>query len=74
MSRGAASALRVPTLLLHGDQDRIADVADSRAFQAGCVELRVIEGAAHDLLHERASEKLAAEIAVWLQAQVSGAR
>jgi acylglycerol lipase len=72
--RGAAALLRVPTLLLHGDQDRIADVADSRAFQSPRVELRVVEGASHDLLHERACERIAADVAVWLQSEVLGGK
>jgi alpha-beta hydrolase superfamily lysophospholipase len=70
--RAAAAELRVPTLVLHGAQDRIAAPADSEAFRGPQVEFRSVPDAGHDLLHERSSERITADIATWLQARVLG--
>ncbi len=72
--RGGASQLRVPTLLLHGAKDSISDPAHSRAFQSPCVELRVLDDLAHDLLHERGADRLVDDIVRWLGERQSGAR
>ncbi|MEO6709492.1 MAG: alpha/beta fold hydrolase [Planctomycetota bacterium] len=72
--RRRASELRVPTLLLHGESDQIADPADSRTFAAPVVELRLLPGKAHDLLHESGAEQLAIEIAAWLASVIARAR
>ena len=72
--RGGASQLRVPTLLLHGAKDSISDPAHSRAFQSPCVELRVLDDLAHDLLHERGADRLVDDIVRWLGERQSDAR
>jgi len=58
--------LDCPVLVLHGADDRIADPAVSRALASPRVEVRIIDGARHDLLHERGAAERAAEIAAWL--------
>jgi len=68
-SHARASELSVPTLLLHGSADRISAPADSRAFQGARVSLHIEEGLAHDLLHERSSERVVAHICDWLGAR-----
>jgi proline iminopeptidase len=44
---------RVPTLLLHGDADRVCPLANARALQRAApqVALRVVDGAGHDPAH-----------------------
>lgn len=69
--RAAARELQVPTLLVHGDKDAVSALEDSRAFAGPRVELRVAEGMAHDLLHERGSEQLAAGVCTWLTGRLS---
>ncbi len=69
--RASAALLRVPTLLMHGDKDEIADPAGSRAYRSGQVELCMLEGLAHDLLHERGSDRITAQIAAWLAAKIA---
>lgn len=64
--RAAGGQLTVPTLILHGSADRISDPADSRAFRSPCATLEIVDGLAHDLLHERGADQLAARIAAWL--------
>lgn len=72
--RSHAGLLHVPTLLMHGTKDELSDPADSRAFSSPAVELRILEGLAHDLLHERGSERVAGEIAAWLVGVIENAR
>jgi alpha-beta hydrolase superfamily lysophospholipase len=60
----------VPVLVLHGADDPVADPADSRALAGGNLEVRVVEGARHDLLHDACAESVRAEIRDWLDANV----
>lgn len=63
-----AGALRVPVLILHGDQDALADVAGSQEFaeEAGSlVDLRVKAGDYHELLNELDREAYYQEIVDW---------
>jgi alpha-beta hydrolase superfamily lysophospholipase len=71
--RTQALDLAVPTLLLHGTADVISDPSDSRAFVGPKVTLRIEEGLAHDLLHERGSERIAAQISAWLEGSLPAA-
>jgi alpha-beta hydrolase superfamily lysophospholipase len=72
--RERARELRVPTFLLHGTKDEISLPADSEAFKSPAVELKLLEGFSHDLLHERGSERVAGEIVTWLARAVAAPR
>ena len=58
-----ANAWRVPTLVVHGDHDRIAALESARRFVARAtnaeIELDVIAGGHHDLLRGRDGERCA---------------
>jgi lysophospholipase len=76
--RGAADTVRrrvseisVPVLVLHGADDTLANPADSRALAGGSVEVRILEGRKHDLLHDAGATELQVEIREWLEANVS---
>ena len=68
--RARASEISVPVLILHGADDEIAKVADSQALAGGNIEVRVINGARHDLLHESGTQELQAEILEWLEQNI----
>ena len=77
VAREAADGVRrrigevnVPVLVLHGADDTLANPADSQALAGGSVEVRVLEGRKHDLLHDVGADELHAEIRVWLDASV----
>jgi alpha-beta hydrolase superfamily lysophospholipase len=61
--------LSIPRLVLHGSEDRVADPAASRELE-GAAEVRILEGRAHDLLHEHGADELASEIRTWLESAV----
>ncbi len=58
--------LSCPTLILHGADDRVSDPQLSLARAGGRVEVRLVEGARHDLLHEVNWRASAQSIADWL--------
>ena len=58
--------LDLPVLVLHGSRDGVADSAESRARAAGSAELRLREGALHDLLHGPDGRSVAEELRAWL--------
>ena len=70
-----APSLRVPTLVVHGDADGLADVAGSRALAAACaaVTLEEVPGGAHGLLHDSAADEVGGRIADWLTARLADA-
>ena len=70
-----ADTLKVPTLVVHGDADGLADVAGSRALAAACaaVTLEEVPGGAHGLLHDAAADEVGARVADWLTARLAGA-
>jgi acylglycerol lipase len=68
-ARGAlprVAGLALPVLVLHGGEDTLADPALSRSLAAPRLEVRLLEGRRHDLLHERGREELCAEISDWI--------
>ena len=72
-ARGALARvgeLAVPTLLLHGSADTLADPALSRTLAAPRLEMRMLEGLRHDLLHERTRAELFETIATWLASAI----
>lgn len=65
-----AALLTRPTLILHGSEDVLADVAGSRAFverSGGKAQLRIIEGAYHELLNEIDRKEIIEELVDWYQ-------
>jgi alpha-beta hydrolase superfamily lysophospholipase len=70
-----AGALRTPTLIVHGDDDRLADVAGSRALAATAPTARLheIPGGAHALLHDRAADQAGRRVVEWLVARLAEA-
>ncbi|PID98358.1 MAG: lysophospholipase [Actinobacteria bacterium] len=71
-----ASALRVPTLVLHGSADELAAPEGSRIFVEraraahpnGDIHLRLIDGARHEILNEPEGPGLMRDILLWLNA------
>ena len=68
--RARANEISVPVLILHGANDTLAKLADSQALAGGNIEVRVIEGMQHDLLHESGSDALREEIRDWLELRI----
>ncbi len=65
-----ADQLILPTLLMHGDEDRTTCVNASRQFAeraADPCQLRIFSGAYHELLWELESQKAIDEISRWLR-------
>lgn len=64
-----AERLMTPTLIVHGDADRLASPAGSRELRdtAGGEDVTLLEvpGGAHDLLHDVASERVLDAIVRW---------
>jgi acylglycerol lipase len=69
----AAPAWRIPTLILHGDADRIVPLRGSQRFATdavpGSVELRVVPGGFHEILHDPGGDALFEDIADWIDAR-----
>lgn len=60
----------VPVLVVHGDDDPLADVARSRALAGGAVDVRVFQGMRHHPLQEAEAGSVHVAIADWLDAKV----
>ena len=67
---GRLASAGVPVLVVHGEEDRIASPAASRALAAAGAEVRLKPGLGHDLLHETSGAELAREVLEWIGAQV----
>jgi alpha-beta hydrolase superfamily lysophospholipase len=65
-AKARAAALSMPTLVLRGTADRIADAA----LAGPALETRTFEGLRHDLLHESRSADVVSAIADWLDRKV----
>jgi alpha-beta hydrolase superfamily lysophospholipase len=70
--------LETPFLALHGTRDVVTDPDGSRALheraRAGDKTLELLDGLAHDLLHEPEKERVAAAIEAWVLARLAPAR
>lgn len=68
-----AQAIRVPVLVVHGADDRLADPDASRRLLGSCGSedktLNVYAGTRHDVFNEPAGERAAAEVAEWITAR-----
>jgi len=69
VQRGAA-ALKTPALILHGQDDPIAEPARSLALARDGIEVRVLEGLRHDLAHEKNADETQRAIATWIDKTV----
>jgi lysophospholipase len=66
-----AKSLATPTLVLHGADDKVGDVAASRSLAGPHVDVRVIDGRRGDLLREQDWKTRCDEIAAWLATRVA---
>lgn len=64
-------SLAVPTLLLHGADDPIADPSISSRAAGAAVRVHIVPDARHDLLHERSSAQSSAAIIEFLAGAVA---
>ncbi|WP_293915440.1 alpha/beta hydrolase [Deinococcus sp.] len=84
LSRAVMAGLpgwRLPTLLLHGGADTIADVRGSRRFAAEAgdaqtprptVEYLEVEGGYHELYNDTVQAEVTARTVSWLEGQIGG--
>lgn len=68
--RARGGDLPMPTLLLQGNRDPIANPAHARALAGPRVEARILAGLAHDLFHEARSAETIAAVLAWLNAKL----
>lgn len=68
-----APQMRVPTLVFHGDRDRLASARGSRRFAqrfgGGDITLRIVPGGEHELLREPTGELVREEMIAWIAAR-----
>jgi len=66
----------VPTLVLHGSEDRLAYVSGARELAAAAPDLRalrVYDGLAHEIHHEPEQDRVFADVRGWIDATLSSA-
>lgn len=71
-----ASRLVVPTLIVHGQEDPLADPAGSRALAreaGGPVELKQLRGVRHEALHDRGAHGTIRTMLAWVDARLAEA-
>lgn len=67
------SRLRIPTLVVHGGDDRLIPTACTEILASvPGVERRVYPGLRHEMLNEPEGPQVAADIAVWIVAHLGG--
>lgn len=66
----AAGSLQTPTLILHGAGDPIASSSTSQGLAREGIDVRIIDGALHDLLHDDGAEALMDDVRAWIDARV----
>lgn len=66
--------LRMPILLLHGTEDRLADIAGSRSLEAAAggteVTAHYYEGLYHEVFNEPEQDRVIGDLVAWLDARV----
>lgn len=69
---GAVDAVRVPILVVHGADDRLAPIDGARSWTAAVpgADLREYEDAGHDLLHEPVHRRVTSDVAGFVRASV----
>ena len=72
----SAGGIAVPTLLVHGSEDRIADVEGARELHASVgasdKEIIVYDGLYHEVLNEPEREQVLDDIVAWLDRHAAG--
>lgn len=68
--RGNVAHAGCPVLIVHGAADALAPAAGSRALAGGSVEVRVVEGGRHDLLHDVDADATLAQLREWIVARL----
>ena len=62
--------LRLPLLLMHGSEDRLTEIAGTRALEAGAVNATVTshyyEGLYHEIFNEPEQDKVIGDLIAWL--------
>jgi alpha-beta hydrolase superfamily lysophospholipase len=70
-----ADAVTLPVLVVHGADDRLADPIASRRLLAQCGSrdktMRIYAGTRHDLFNEPLGDRVASDVATWIDAQRS---
>ncbi|MFC9786174.1 alpha/beta hydrolase [Rhodococcus sp. NPDC127528] len=66
---GAVDGVRVPILVVHGVDDRLAPLEGARSWTAGvpAADLREYEDAGHDLLHEPVHRRVTSDVAAFIR-------
>ena len=64
--------LPMPALILQGSDDRISSRDGVQALAGDRVELRILEGARHDLFHGAGAKSAASTVVAWLDAKFPG--
>ena len=59
-----------PVLILHGADDKLSDAAASKSKASGSIEVEILPGQRHDLLHDTSAAATTARIAAWLAVHV----
>lgn len=68
---GALGHLDVPTLVIHGAEDRLVPAWCSEPLgELDCVDRRVYEGLRHETLNEPEGPEVVADIVAWLEAKL----
>ncbi len=60
------AAVGCPVLIVHGSDDPFADCGASRAKATGTVEVRLVPGGLHDLLHDEGAEQTLLAVRDWI--------
>ena len=67
-------ALRLPLLIMHGTEDRLADISGSKALEAGAVDADVTahyyDGLYHEIFNEPEQDRVLDDLVAWLDTVV----
>ena len=70
LSRIDGAAL--PVLAVHGDANPISDVAGTRALESRGIDVHIVEGGMHHLLHDKKSAETRGAITAWIDERCGG--
>lgn len=68
--RSRASSISVPTLILQGTEDPLANMGDVEALAGGKTELRKVEGARHQVFHDKGGDEEMAFVRSWVDGKL----
>jgi alpha-beta hydrolase superfamily lysophospholipase len=71
---GHVASLTVPVLVVHGDTDPLAPVAEAEKLAATCPDARLarVHGGRHDILNDVHHRTVAAAVVLWLEQRRAG--